>query len=233
MATRERCEQELRRKLKSRDDVKAFRAEFGGNVVTNQEWDEARFVGENIRKLVEEAHRGGLLDKLGVALSLPTDAEAMRIQARRAAWRAWIAILVSVLALLISMYAACRPHRPLNAAAPGVYSGSSGHGAGGSSIGPKRSSCTLSDVLGISLGPYRTQGIDCPNGRVKLGNYPEYPCPIEVEERSRGFLASHHRPHWQQRVLVLCARHDARAVMQNYVDVIDLCDLVGLLRAVA
>jgi len=89
------------------------------------------------------------------------------------------------------------------------------------------------EILGVSLGPYRTRGVDCPDARIEFGGYPQYSCPIEVEERSSGFLAPHHAADRSRRVLVLCARHDAQEVLQGYVDVIELGELAKLLRDVA
>src|SRR5262249_12466652 len=49
-----------------------------------------------------------------------------------------------------------------------------------------RSSGAL-NKLGIKLGMYRGGGIDCPDGKFKFSAFPEYPCPIEIEESSSGF----------------------------------------------
>jgi hypothetical protein len=88
-------------------------------------------------------------------------------------------------------------------------------------------------LLGIRLGRYRAKGIDCPEGKIRLCGYPDYPCQIEIEERSSGFLAEHHARHRSQRALILCMRHDAREVVAEYVDVVELCEFAKLLREVA
>lgn len=87
--------------------------------------------------------------------------------------------------------------------------------------------------LGIRIGMYRSRGIDCPDARFELCGYPPYLCQVEIEERSSGFLAPQHSAHRRQRVAVLCMSHDARQVMQGYVDVIELRELGKLLGAVA
>jgi hypothetical protein len=88
-------------------------------------------------------------------------------------------------------------------------------------------------VVGIRLGPYRVRGIDCPDARIGLCGYPSYPCPVEVEEASSGFLAQHHEAHRATRVLVLCMRHTAREILRDYVDVVELRELSKLVREVA
>jgi hypothetical protein len=81
--------------------------------------------------------------------------------------------------------------------------------------------------LGIKIGMYRSRGIDCPDARFELCGYPPYPCQVEIEERSSGFLAPQHRAHRRERVVVLCMSHDAPQVLQAYVDVIELRELLG------
>jgi hypothetical protein len=108
MATIEQCEQQLREKLRSKADVEEFVRDWGGDVATNASWDEATFVKENITRLVYDAHRKKLLDKLGMKLSFPSEAEQDR---REAIWtnrRSWIAIAVSLLSLLVAIYAVCK-----------------------------------------------------------------------------------------------------------------------------
>lgn len=95
-----------------------------------------------------------------------------------------------------------------------------------------RVSGALSKV-GVRLGPYRSRGIDCPDARFELGGYPAYACPVEIEERSAGFLAPHHDRHRAQRVVVLCMYHDAPATLREHVDVIELRALARLLDNVA
>jgi len=87
--------------------------------------------------------------------------------------------------------------------------------------------------LGISLGMYRTQGIDCHDATFRFLDLPTYPCPIEIEERSSGMLAKHHASHRKQRVVVLCMGHDDAMVRQRYVDVLELRELSRVLEATA
>ena len=87
--------------------------------------------------------------------------------------------------------------------------------------------------LGIHLGLYRSKGIDCEQSAFQLGGYPPYPCPIEIEESSQGFLAKHHDAHRRQRLVVLCLEHNAPQVLHNYVDVIELRELARVLREIA
>lgn len=95
-----------------------------------------------------------------------------------------------------------------------------------------RSSGAL-DLLGIRLGLYLGGGIDCPEGVFKVGTFPEYPCPIEIEENSQGFLDKHHDQHRKQRIVVLCMTHNAATVLSGYVDVIELRELGRILEEVA
>ncbi len=97
-----------------------------------------------------------------------------------------------------------------------------------------RSSGAL-DLLGVRLGLYLGSGIDCPEGRFKFGPFPEYLCPIEIEERSSGFLSRHHDQHRRGRVVVLCMTHDAPTVQSGpgYVDVLELRELGRTLEEVA
>ncbi|MCH8150912.1 MAG: hypothetical protein IH830_00890 [Planctomycetes bacterium] len=89
------------------------------------------------------------------------------------------------------------------------------------------------DMLGIRLGTYRLKDIDCPDASFTADGFPAYPCPIEVEERSSGFLASHHKKHRKERVVVLCMEHDRDEVLSGYVDIIELRELCRLLKEAA
>ncbi len=88
------------------------------------------------------------------------------------------------------------------------------------------------DRLGVKLGVYRTEDVDCPNASFCLRHYPVYPCPVEVEKYSSGFQAAHHRKrgHHKKRLVVLCMQHDEPSVRQAYVDVIELRELERILR---
>ena len=84
--------------------------------------------------------------------------------------------------------------------------------------------------LGIHLGMYRAKGIDCPDAAFQFDELPQYPCPVEIEQKSGKFLARHHAAHRKQRVVVLCMEHDEPSVMQGYVDVLELRELAHVLR---
>ena len=83
--------------------------------------------------------------------------------------------------------------------------------------------------LGIDLGVYRSRGIDCPEARFCFTGMPEYRCPVEIEESSKGFRAPHHQSHRAERVVVLCMRHDEPTVLQGYVDVFEVKELDRIL----
>jgi hypothetical protein len=89
------------------------------------------------------------------------------------------------------------------------------------------------DMLGIKLGRYRTKGIDCADARFRVDGYPEYSCPVEIEERSRGFLAGHHAAHRTQRAVLLCMEHNSPQILRGYIDVIELRELNRIMRDVA
>jgi hypothetical protein len=95
-----------------------------------------------------------------------------------------------------------------------------------------RASGALSKI-GIRLGMYRARGIDCPDATFELCGYPSYSCPVEIEERSSGFLAPHHSAHRSQRVILLCMFHDAEQIHRAHTDVIELRALTKLIGSVA
>ena len=39
-------------------------------------------------------------------------------------------------------------------------------------------------VLGLELGLYRTEGLDCPESRFHFLDFPSYPCPVEIKKQS-------------------------------------------------
>ena len=81
---------------------------------------------------------------------------------------------------------------------------------------------------------FRTKGIDCPDAKFELGGLPQYPCKVEIEERSSGYLAMHHRSHRKERAVVLCMKHDRAEVLSpEYTDVIELCALPEVLKGSA
>ncbi len=84
MATREQCEAAARKRLKTMVDVIAFTDEWGGGHVP------ARDAGDdpvemNINRILNDAVRNDLLDQLGTALGLATDAEQQRVANETAA----------------------------------------------------------------------------------------------------------------------------------------------------
>ncbi len=95
-----------------------------------------------------------------------------------------------------------------------------------------RASGALSRI-GIELGMYRRKGIDCPDASFEFAGLPRYCCPVEIEERSSGFLAVHHRLHRRQRLVLLCMTHDAPETLRGHVDVLELRELARVLAEVA
>jgi hypothetical protein len=87
--------------------------------------------------------------------------------------------------------------------------------------------------LGLKLGMYRTKGIDCPDATFELGGLPEYPCQVEIEEQSGGFLDKQHKRHRKERAVVLCMEHDKPEVLSGYTDVIELRSLCSVLKGSA
>lgn len=89
--------------------------------------------------------------------------------------------------------------------------------------------------MGISLGLSRNKGLDCPDATFTFCGYPRYECALEIEKRSSTFRAPHHKKsgHHDQRVVVLCMRHDAPSVLHRHVDVFELRELSRLLGEVA
>jgi hypothetical protein len=89
------------------------------------------------------------------------------------------------------------------------------------------------DRLGLDLGMFRQTQLDCPDAVFHFEGYPPYPCPVEIEERSSGFKAPHHRAHRKGRAVVLCLVHDAPDVLAEYIDVIELASVKHLLEECA
>ena len=112
MATAEQCRRALQQQCKTKSDMIEFRKKWGGAFAgavgpTDKEWLDA-----NIAKLLDEAHRGGDLDRLGVQLGIPTDAERERQAGKRTNFRSWVAIILSAIALGVSAYVAFLKQSP-------------------------------------------------------------------------------------------------------------------------
>ena len=76
------------------------------------------------------------------------------------------------------------------------------------------------DHLGLQLGPYSRKGYDCPDSKFHFLNFPEYPCPVEIKKRSRGFgYQVKNYPHLP-RVVVFCLDHDI-VHSPEHVDVVE------------
>ena len=41
--------------------------------------------------------------------------------------------------------------------------------------------------LGVHVGPYLLKGYDCPYSSFQFLDFPKYPCPLEIKNRSSGF----------------------------------------------
>ena len=106
MATREQCREALRERCKTKQDVIEFTQTWGGGFINAVGPTEKDWLKHNIERIVDLAHRERKLDLLGVKLGLPTDAE----RDRKAAWwtnaRSWIAVVISLVALLVSILVA-------------------------------------------------------------------------------------------------------------------------------
>jgi hypothetical protein len=87
--------------------------------------------------------------------------------------------------------------------------------------------------LGLELGLYRCRDVDCPDAVFSFKGFPEYPCPVEIEERSSGFMEGHHKGHWGKRMVVLCMEHDEPAALRGYTNVIELAAVDRLLKEIA
>ena len=107
MATIEQCEAQLRATLKSRDDVIQCCDRWGGGYASNEAWSEAEFIESNIKRIVEQAYRKNKLDLLGLRLGFPSDSERERQAMVRTNRRSWIAIGISLAALVVSVVAVC------------------------------------------------------------------------------------------------------------------------------
>jgi hypothetical protein len=66
------------------------------------------------------------------------------------------------------------------------------------------------DHLGLSLGPYLLRGFDCPTSSFHFGEYPEYPCPVEIKKRASGFKYQIKNYTALPRAVVLCLDYDTR-----------------------
>lgn len=77
------------------------------------------------------------------------------------------------------------------------------------------------DHLGMRLGPYIRKGYDCPVSSFQFLGLPEYPCPIEIKKRSRGFNYQVKTYPQLPRVVVLCLDHDV-VHPPEHVDVVEV-----------
>jgi len=75
--------------------------------------------------------------------------------------------------------------------------------------------------LGVHVGPYLLKGYDCPYSSFQFLDFPKYPCPLEIKNRSRGFKYQiKNYPHLP-RAVVLCLDHDEYRA-QEHVDVVEI-----------
>ena len=77
------------------------------------------------------------------------------------------------------------------------------------------------DHLGLQLGPYLRKGYDCPDSTFRFLEFPDYPCPVEIKKRSKGFgYQVKNYPHLP-RVVVFCLDHDV-VHPPEHVDVVEV-----------
>jgi len=105
MATIEECKAALQKRFKTKQDVINFTEDWGGGHQSNTGWSEDDFIRNNIYRIVNDAHRKGLLDTLELKLELQSEAEANRINTVWTNRRSWIAIVISAAALIASIIA--------------------------------------------------------------------------------------------------------------------------------
>ena len=102
MATPEQITERLKDRIKSKDELKKFTRGWGGDIARNEEWTDEEHIKKNIERIVQHAVRLDELNELGMRLDFPSDQHA---EYMRNAWtdrRSWIALIISVLALVIS-----------------------------------------------------------------------------------------------------------------------------------
>ena len=104
MATREQCEKRLRQMSKA--EFTEIKSKFGGEPLHNKDWTESQFLDKNITTTISNATSKGKLDRLGILLGYPSDAESKRLDTVSAIRRSWIALGVSAIALLVSILVA-------------------------------------------------------------------------------------------------------------------------------
>ena len=79
---------------------------FIGQLHDKPEWTDAEFFDHNIPNYLSEIATDKLLDELGIKLGYPSDAESKRLANRWAIRRSWIPIVVSAIALIVSILVA-------------------------------------------------------------------------------------------------------------------------------
>ena len=106
MATVEQCTERLRKLFHTKEDVIAISDDWGGGHASNTAWDEEMFIQENVKRIVDQARRKGLLDALGMKLGFPSEGEQNRRNIVSANRQSRIAIVISGAALLVSILVA-------------------------------------------------------------------------------------------------------------------------------
>jgi len=77
------------------------------------------------------------------------------------------------------------------------------------------------DHLGLRLGPYLKKGYDCPESSFRFLDFPDYPCPVEIKKRSRGFAYQVKNYLHLPRVVIFCLEHDV-VHPPEHVDVLEI-----------
>lgn len=105
MATPEQITQRLQQRVKSQDDLKRFTDDWGGGIATNEGWKAEELIPKNIERIVKDAISKGVLNELGMRLGFPSDEHAAYTRNVWTDRRSWVALIVSLLALVASIIA--------------------------------------------------------------------------------------------------------------------------------
>ncbi len=102
MATKEQIRRRLNKRIKTRQQALDFARRFAVDREGNPSIPTGEFITQAIESVLSNAENLDLLDDLGQKYSFPSDAEAGRLARRSVSRRSWMAIGISVIALLVS-----------------------------------------------------------------------------------------------------------------------------------
>lgn len=83
-------------------------------------------------------------------------------------------------------------------------------------------------LLGMELSPYLGTGYDCVESRFAFAGLPNYPCPVEIKKRSKGFTYQVTKYTKLPRAVVLCMEHDL-VNPPEHIDIIEMSTLAAYL----